>query len=118
MREVCLGDPWKIFPLPRGPAGDEMMRSRASAWQPALTKIKWFLYGMRGLLEEIDEKADRIMTKQEDFDKKMERLDAAIAGIRQDVDDLKAQGVDVSALDEKLTKLEDLDAENPGTANP
>ncbi len=66
-------------------------------------------------------KVGNIMGKQEDLDAIVRRIDTAVAGIRQDIADLKAANpeVDFSALEERVAGLEALDAENPTPApNP
>ncbi len=65
-------------------------------------------------------KAGLIMGKQEDLDAIVTRIDTAVAGIRQDIADLKADHpeVDFSALEERVAGLESLDAENPAPASP
>lgn len=81
------------------------------AWR----NIWYLLAGVQCSLEEIDRKVSRIMTQQEDLDAFVERIDAAVAGIRQDIADLKAANpaVDFTALEERVAGLEGLDAENP-----
>jgi len=71
------------------------------------------------VLREILRKVEQIMaTQQEQLDAIVSRIDAATAGIRQDIADLKAAnpGVDFTALEERVTGLEGLDAENPEAA--
>lgn len=70
-------------------------------------------------LDEIDRKVGRIMTKQDDLNNLVARVDVAVAGIRQDIADIKAANpeVDLSALEERVAGLEGLDAENPAPPN-
>lgn len=71
-------------------------------------------------LDGIDRKVRVIMTKQEDLDNLVGRVDVAVAGIRQDIADIKAANpdVDLSALIARVEGLEGLDAENPAPPNP
>jgi outer membrane murein-binding lipoprotein Lpp len=66
---------------------------------------------------DLNRKVDSIMTKQDDLNALVARIDVAVTGIRQDVADLKAAHpeIDFSALEERVAGLEGLDAENPGT---
>lgn len=84
------------------------------SYRPRWT-VRWALRELARTLHEINRKVDRIMTKQEELDAFVARIDTATAGIRQDIADLKAAnpGVDFSALEERVAGLEGLDAENP-----
>lgn len=67
-------------------------------------------------LREINWKVNKIMaTQQETLDAIVARIDAATAGIRADIADLKAANpeIDFTALEERVAGLEGLDAENP-----
>lgn len=78
--------------------------------------VRWALRELAKGQQEIKRKVDLIMTAQQDaLDALVARIDAATMGIRQDIADLKAAnpGVDFSALEEKVSGLEGLDAENP-----
>ncbi|MFB9681199.1 hypothetical protein [Streptosporangium vulgare] len=63
----------------------------------------------------LNRKVDKIMGKQADLDAIVVRIDNAVAGIRQDIADIKAANpeVDFSALEAKVGALEGLDAEYP-----
>jgi hypothetical protein len=82
------------------------------AWR----NLRYLLFRAQCTLTEIDRKVTIIMTQQEDLDAFVGRIDAALAGIRQDITDLKAAhpAVDFTALEERVAGLEGLDAENPG----
>lgn len=71
-------------------------------------------------LVEIDRKVNILMTQQDDLNAMVGRIDTAVGGIRQDIDDLKAAhpAVDFSALEERVAGLEGLDAENPAPPTP
>lgn len=81
------------------------------AWR----NIRYLLFRAQHSLERIERKVDRIMTQQEDLDAFVARIDEAVAGIRQDIADLKAANpaVDFTALEERVAGLEGLDSENP-----
>lgn len=70
---------------------------------------------MRTLLNTLNRKVDTIMATQAQLDALVTRLNTAVAGIRQDIADIKAANpaVDFSALEESIGGLEGLDAENP-----
>ncbi|MFI6510152.1 hypothetical protein ACIBCT_21310 [Streptosporangium sp. NPDC050855] len=65
---------------------------------------------------QLNRKAEIIMGKQADLDAIVVRIDNAVAGIRQDIADIKAANpeVDFSALEAKVGTLEGLDSEYPG----
>ncbi len=67
---------------------------------------------------QLTRKVNLIMGKQQDLDAIVTRIDTAVAGIRQDIADLKAANpeVDFSALEQRVSGLEALDAENPAPA--
>lgn len=60
-------------------------------------------------------KVQIIMGKQDDLNNLVARIDNAVAGIRSDIEDLKArhEDVDFSALEARVAGLEGLDAEYP-----
>ncbi|MFG2001699.1 hypothetical protein ACGFNU_21365 [Spirillospora sp. NPDC048911] len=61
------------------------------------------------------------MANQADLDAIVARIDTALTGIRQDIQDLKDQAppeLDFSALEAKVAALEGLDAENPAAEQP
>lgn len=86
------------------------------AWR----NIQYLLFGLQRSLKRIDAKLECIMTKQEDLDAIVGRIDTAVSGIRNDITELKAAHpeVDFSQLEERVTGLEGLDAENPGGETP
>lgn len=70
------------------------------------------------ILRTINGKVNMIMSAQENLDAFVVRIDAATAGIRADIADLKTavqagDPVDFSALEARVAGLEGLDAENP-----
>lgn len=76
-----------------------------------------------GLLREINRKADNIMTNQEQLNALGQRLEAATTGIRDDIQVLKdaaaaGEPLDFSPLEQRVTALEGLDAENPAPVEP
>lgn len=81
------------------------------AWR----NIRYFQYRAQRSLDEIARKVDLIMTKQDDLDALVARIDTAVAGIRQDIADIKTANpaVDFTALEERVAGLEGLDSENP-----
>jgi hypothetical protein len=60
-------------------------------------------------------KVEIIMGKQDDLNNLVARIDTAVAGIRSDIEGLKADNpdVDFSALEARVQGLEGLDAEYP-----
>lgn len=68
------------------------------------------------LLHRINERTKHMAT-QADVDAIVSRIDTATTGIRQDIADIKAAfpQVDLTALEDKVSSLEGLDAENPVT---
>lgn len=66
------------------------------------------------MLQFINERLDTMAT-QEQVDALAARLDTVLAGIRQDIADIKAAHpeVDLSGLEARVAGLETLDAENP-----
>jgi hypothetical protein len=66
-------------------------------------------------LQHLHRKADRIMATQQQLDEYVARIGDAVAGIRQDIADIKAANpeLDLSGLEERVAGLESLDAENP-----
>lgn len=71
-------------------------------------------------LEKIDRKVSTLMATQEQLNALVERIDTAVAGIRQDIEDIKANHpeIDLSSLEERVAGLEGLDAENPEAEPP
>ena len=72
----------------------------------------------RQLLIRVIDKLDEMeikMATQDQVNALAARIEASIAGIRQDLDELKAANpdLDLSALEAKVADLEGLDAENP-----
>jgi len=69
----------------------------------------------RELLQSLNRKADRIMATQADLDALVSRIDSAVAGIRTDIEQIKAAhpDIDLSGLEQRVASLEGLDAENP-----
>lgn len=80
-------------------------------WQ----RTRTLLFHITRTLHDLNQKVDRIMTQQDDLNALVARIDTAVAGIRQDIADLKAANpaVDFSALEDRVAGLEGLDAENP-----
>lgn len=81
------------------------------AWR----NLRYLQYRAQRSLEDIERKVDFLMTKQEDLDAFVARIDVAVAGIRQDIADIKTANpaVDFTALEDRVAGLEGLDAENP-----
>lgn len=87
------------------------MRNLRNAWW----KLRNLFCETLCALNEINRKLDILMTKQEELNAMVARIDAAVAGIREDIRVLKEENpaVDFSALEERVAGLEGLDAENP-----
>lgn len=70
---------------------------------------------VRTLLAQLNRKVEHVMSQQDDLNALVSRIDTAVAGIRQDIADLKAANpaVDFSALEDRVAGIEGLDAENP-----
>ena len=82
-------------------------------------------------LGRMDAKLDRILEvvldiqenqmTQEQLDNYVQSITVALDGIRQDIADLKAQApanLDFSSLEERVSGMENLDAENPQQTSP
>ena len=69
----------------------------------------------RQLLKEISRKVGHVMATQEQLNALVARIDGSVAGIRLDIEQIKAAHpeIDLSALEERVAGLEGLDAENP-----
>ncbi len=91
-------------------------------WSPirGLARIPERLARIEQAQSHLNRKVEQIMGKQEDLDAIVNRIDAAVAGIRQDIADIKAANpeVDFSALEQRVAGLEALDAENPAPVPP
>lgn len=76
---------------------------------------RWRRRRTRTLIKDLHRKVDAIMATQAQLDALVSRIDTAVAGIRQDIADIKAAnpGIDLSALEDRVAGLEGLDAENP-----
>lgn len=71
-------------------------------------------------LNNLNRKVDALMSQQDDLNALVARIDTAVAGVRQDIADLKAANpsVDFTTLEERVAGLEGLDAENPAPEQP
>jgi TATA-binding protein-associated factor Taf7 len=92
------------------------MHEGRSTWQ----KIRRFLRQAQCSLDEINRKVDRLMAQQDKANELTERLGKVTEGIRRDIEAIKAANpaVDFTALEERVSGLEGLDAENPDAETP
>jgi ABC-type transporter Mla subunit MlaD len=76
---------------------------------------RWRRRRTRTLINQLHRKVDAIMATQAQLDALVSRIDTAVAGIRADIDEIKAAHpeIDLSGLEARVAGLEGLDAENP-----